>query len=222
TPNQLDLQALLDKLDSYIELVIDTQKRIVVVDDGNLFPLDLLSMAVSNRTIQVIEGFRQATESGNMLVSLPLVRLHIDTLLRWYATTLVENPHETSSKILKGAQLRDITDKLGNKLTDGYLVQKYSKYFAQLKTVYNSTSGYIHLSDKHMLAPVTSVDLTGEVTWQISRTNKDDARTYSGKIESTLCMIEITEHIIHLLNSWAEQKNSTNRNDNSESTPSPA
>ncbi|MBL7997871.1 MAG: hypothetical protein JNL32_04445 [Candidatus Kapabacteria bacterium] len=210
TSSRVDLNALLSKLDSYIELVIKTQQRIQMADGKNMYSLDLLSMAVSNRAIRVIQGFIQATESSNMLVSLPLVRLHIDTLLRWYATTLVEHPHELAKLILSGSKLKDVKDREEKKLTDSYLVGCYSNYFSQLKTVYEKTSGYIHLSQSHMTAPVYSVESEGTITWMLSRGHKNDSSVHAGKVESTLCMIEITEHIIHLLDHWAEQKNSVN------------
>jgi len=43
-------------------------------------------------------------------------------------------------------------------MTDRFLVDEFSKEYKWIKSVYKNTSGYIHLSDKHMLINITELD----------------------------------------------------------------
>jgi hypothetical protein len=59
-----------------------------------LYPLDFLALAVLNRSLCLLSGFATLLDSKNLISAAPLTRLQLDNCLRFFASTLVENPHE--------------------------------------------------------------------------------------------------------------------------------
>jgi hypothetical protein len=43
-------------------------------------------------------------------------------------------------------------------MTDKFLVKKFSEEYKWIEKVYNNTSGYIHLSEKHLFANVANLN----------------------------------------------------------------
>jgi hypothetical protein len=116
---------------------------------GNLYPMDLLAIAVLNRSVGLLEGFCDLTEKRNFVSAAPLLRIQLDNLLRFHGAWLIDDPHDFALSIFKGEKVRDMEDKSGKRMTDSYLNDKITKAHPQLKDIYEHTSGYIHLSYKH-------------------------------------------------------------------------
>src|SRR5690606_34254264 len=55
-------------------------------------------------------------------------------------------------QLLEGKPLHHLKSRSGEKLTDKYLHQQLSQRFPFVTKVYELTSGYVHLSNPHMLA----------------------------------------------------------------------
>ena len=64
-------------------------------DGGSAFSLDMLSTAATHRAMCLIEGFCATFEKENFICAAPLIRLMLDTLLRFYAVWLVDDPGDT-------------------------------------------------------------------------------------------------------------------------------
>lgn len=144
------LEELLDKLRGSEPLHLDVGLRMMKADGGAVFPLDLLALAVLNRSSNLVPAFASLVESRNFISAVPLLRLQIDNCLRFYAAYISENPHDFATAVLGGEHVRRMRDKHGNKMTDAYLVERFSEEFSWAKNVYEKTSGYIHLSDAHI------------------------------------------------------------------------
>ncbi len=89
-----------------------------------------------------------------------IIRLQLDTILRFFAVHLVDAPHDLATRIVEGESLRDVKDRKNNKMTDRYLCDTFSETekMPWVKTVYERSSGYIHLSNKHILTLFTGTE----------------------------------------------------------------
>jgi hypothetical protein len=132
--------------------------QMIKADNGNMYQVDLLAIGAFKRSSGNIKGFKLLVESKNMAASRSLLRVQLDTFLRFSAIALVENANEFASKVLSGEQIRKLKDKLGKKMSDAYLVQTLSKEYDWLQKVYDDLCGYIHFSNKHIFDSFNSFD----------------------------------------------------------------
>ena len=110
-------------------------------DGGNLFPVDLLAIGAMKRTASNTEGFITLVEAKNMTSARSLLRVQIDTFMRFSSIWLVDSPHELANDVISGKHIRNIKDKSGQKMTDRYLVDTLSTEYPWLKDVYGNLSG---------------------------------------------------------------------------------
>ena len=147
-----DRLALTDHLKGEI-LALAT--AMIEADDHKLYGMDLFAIGAANRAVAHCAGFKRMIKDRNLICAGSLLRLQIDTAIRFHASFLVKNPHEFSVEVLGGAAIREMKDQSGHKMTDRYLVGKLSSGAEWLPRVYHETSGYIHLSGKHLMSAFT-------------------------------------------------------------------
>ncbi len=123
-----------------------------------VYGMDLLAYGALNRSKAHIAGFKQLIRSRNMICAGALLRLQLDTALRFAAAWLAKNPHEFATAVLGGAKVSDLRDVSGKHMTDGYLVSRLGKEYEWVPRVYKRTSGYVHFSSVHVLSAVSKTD----------------------------------------------------------------
>ena len=132
--------------------------------DGAIYPVDLLAIAVLHRSQALIEGFCKMVEDRNFDCAAPLIRLQLDNCLRFYASFIVKDPHGFAMEVIGGKHIRKLKDRDGINMTDAHLVEKLSNEkseYSFIKRLYEDTSGFIHLSDRHIKKSLGS-DIKGE------------------------------------------------------------
>jgi hypothetical protein len=98
-----------------------------------------------------------------------------------------------------------LKDREGKKMTDRYLVDKMSIEHPWMQKVYETTSGYVHLSNTHIFNSSRLKDFEkGIIAFSISE--QDRWLTDDAKLEATECMIEITEILYSYLAGWNHTK----------------
>jgi len=194
-----------EKLRLFRQEHIEMGKLFLSAHGGDLYSFDLLAVATLNRSMCLLRGFCDLMLSENFVSAAPLVRLQLDNGLRFFAGWLVLDPHEFALQILKGKQVKDICDAQGNKMTDRFLVEQFSqKEDARYLTLYRQTSGYVHLSNKHMFNAIGSEGKDGKILLKI--TDQDafvPNRLYEEAINS---FAAITQTILKYMYSWAYTK----------------
>lgn len=192
-------------LRSGIDAQLQLGLRIMNAYGRALYPLDFLSSAVLHRSMSLISGFCEMIEAKNFICAAPLLRLQIDNLLRFYAAFVVTDPHEFAMEVVKGKQVRSLRDASGKKMTDRHLVTLLSKEYDWLERVYEHTSGYIHLSSKHIFNTLgNNGDAEGEIDMYIGQS--DNYISDSIRLEAVEGMIEITKVLNRFLEGWALTK----------------
>ncbi len=137
------MQKPLDQLINLEKTQIDLAKRMVGCHDSSLYAVDLLMSAAINRSLSLSKGFSTLIQDKNLICAGAILRLQIDTAMRIFAGTLVEDSNQFAIDVISGKHIRNMRDRDGNNMTDKYLVGKLSDIYPWLTSVYEKTSGYI-------------------------------------------------------------------------------
>jgi len=199
------LDRLLKDLEKLNDAHLEQSEAIGKAFGGAVYAFDLLSFAVLNRSMSLTSGFITLMRKDNFVAAAPLIRMQLDNFLRYAAGWLVSDPHEFAEKILSGKHIRNIKTKEKKRMEDRFLVDEFSKEYKWIKSVYENTSGYIHLSDKHMLINITELDSKQRTTtFKIS--DKDVHIPEKFKVEAVMAFTKITELVLHRIYSWRYTK----------------
>ncbi|MFA5214673.1 hypothetical protein [Sulfuricurvum sp.] len=179
-------------------------------DGGNLFPIDLIAIGAMKRTTSNTEGFITLVEAQNMTAARSLLRVQLDTFMRFSAIWIVDSPQDFANEIISGKHIRNIKDRAGNKMTDRYLVDTLSKEYPWLKDVYDNLSGYIHFSAKHLFNAVEKVN-NDTRTLSIKIGKEDLQYPEWSWVETVDCFTESVNIFFHYLNGWVATKNTVKK-----------
>lgn len=199
-----DIELILRKIDEERDRHFSLGKAILEADEDKLFSLDLLAAAALNRSLSNSAAFTQLVRVKNYLVAASLVRLQLDTFLRFFASYLVSDPHEFAKSVLSGTEVRKLKDRSGSFMTDRHLVDSVASEFPWAPSVYKATSGFIHLSDKHIYSAIQSVEDDGTFSMLIG-TNPDRFPNALW-VEMAEGFIAATDALFRYLEGWALTK----------------
>jgi hypothetical protein len=198
SPNVLKALKELDKQQKYI---LKLYKDMSNADGGKTYPVDLLATGAIKRALSTTAGFKLLIKAKNILCSRALLRIQIDTAIRFYSIFIVEDCHRYSKQVLSGIQIDHLKDKLGNKMKDAYLVGKLKSEYPWLETVYKNLSGYIHLSADHYFSTIREIrDDTNTVFFEISE--RDTKFPEFSWLEMIECFKEATKIFVEYLEGW--------------------
>jgi hypothetical protein len=144
-------------------------------------------------------------QERNLICAGSLLRLQIDTALRFYAAFLVNDPHQFAISILEGTEVRRLRDQDGKKMTDAYLVERLSKEFDWMARVYKEASGYIHLSNKHLLSAFTISD-ADKGSFEVKVSPIDKPLSDDVYIEAIEAFSAATQVFMRYLHGWGFTK----------------
>lgn len=194
-----------DRLEDTDREVVELAMAILKADSGRVYYLDFLVLAALNRSRANIHAFRSVMESGNYIAALPFVRMQLDSALRLLATTLVDNPDELAKKILDGEPIRKLKDRSGAKMTDSHLLSEFAKSEPWVTKVYESVSGFIHLSNKHIFSLFSNEGADG--AFQIAIGPSQNHIPEEFRVEAVAAITHITKLVIGLCKKWLYEKN---------------
>jgi hypothetical protein len=137
-------------LDSLRVQHLDVGRAILDADGGQLYRLDMLVLPVLQRSYGLVDALIDAVDVYNAHAAAPIVRLQLDSLFRMSYLSNAPETDRVMDDILDGVQFRKMTDPEGKKLTDGRLKDLAAERHPWAPAVYDSTSGWIHLSTTHV------------------------------------------------------------------------
>ena len=191
----------LEDLEKRKDKLLELGQDMLSASSGNVYPVDLLAIGAIKRTISMSGGMRILIEYFNMLCARSLLRLQIDTALRFFAVFIVKDPHEFALKVLDGQQINRMKDSSGNLMTDAYLVSKLALDYPWLPKVYKNLSGYVHFSEQHLFSPVQSVN-NGSRTVQYVIHEEDTKYPEFSWVEVIDCFNESIDIFVKYLKGW--------------------
>ena len=102
------LEASLASLERLDKTHLELGKQMFEAFGGAMYGMDLLAAGALNRSKCHLAGFRSLLMARNLICAGALLRLQLDTALRFYAAFLVEEPHDFALAVLGGERVRDI------------------------------------------------------------------------------------------------------------------
>lgn len=199
------LQALVRDKDALLKLGMD-----VVGKPGSpMYPLDWMVFAAIKRSVSTSSALTEMVRTWNMVCARSLLRMHIDTALRFSAAWLVPDPHAFATNVMKGEPINKMKDRSGKQqLSDAFLVQTHTEAYPWLPGVYKNLSGYVHFSGSHISDSISSFeDETQTVEFEITAT--DTKFPEFSWVEVLECFRESTSILSWYLQGYAETKKLT-------------
>ena len=200
------LENALKEFDAIEDALLEAAMSLMNAHGGAVYPLDLLANAAIKRAMSLNSAFSMLLRADNFLAAAHLVRLQLDSALRLSAAWIVDDCHLFAGQVLKGVSIRDQKDRTGKKMTDAYLVSVLSKEEPWIEKVYEATSGYIHLSEKHIFNTLSPSDKPSTVTIEIS--SKSGPVPDESKLEAVMAMMAINRVLLRYLAGWHRTKES--------------
>ena len=201
----IELFQLIDALQSLEMSHACKANKMISAFNGILYHADLLALAVLNRYLDLLQGFCLLMRVENYLAAAPLVRLQLDNLLRFNALWLVSDPHAFAMEVMKGTPIRELKCKQGKKMSDNFLVKELQKSKPWVENVYKQSSGFVHLSEKHILSLLNDEIESGDKI-EISIGRSGEKVPIEMKIQAISVFNEITNEILVAIERWIIDK----------------
>lgn len=206
-----ELTDLVTDLENESDQLIEVGRNLI--DANGMTEFTFFCTSILNRTINLNRGYITLIKDNNFIAAAPLVRLNLDSLLRLFASTQTEDDVDTFAKnVRKGEIIRKMKYFKNKKerLTDSKLVEiiKDIKGFKWTEKIYESGSGYVHLSNQHFYS---SVRITGPDTIQSGIRKTDEFISVKEKVAGTYYMQQASQGIRIFIGDWiAERKKQPN------------
>ena len=178
----------------------------VVTPSGSpMYPLDFLAFAAAKRHASTTSAFIAMVRSWNMVIARALLRIHIDTSLRFSAVWHVAEPHTFATDVLKGERIDKMKTRAGQRLTDSHLVDLHKEQHPWLPAVYKHLSGYVHFSGAHISDSITGLGEEDQ-TVQFLISDQDLKFPEFSWVEVLECFRESTSILGNFLQGWGATK----------------
>ena len=200
-------QSVLSALDEISHLEVAQQQiagEMLRAYNASIYPLDFLAIGAANRSLAHCAGFRAMISARNFICAASILRLQIDTVIRFAAAWLVPRPHALAQEVLKGTPISKLHDRAGHRMTDAYLVAALARDHPWMTNVYKQTSGYIHLSEKHIFNCLSEVGEDRQISVKLS--SVDESVTDELYLEAIEAFTEATRIFADYLGGWTLTK----------------
>jgi len=197
------VENLLAKLGQLKDQVAQQLASAWTADEARLFSTDLVALGVARRTYAVVEGFVTLLKQRNPLCCGALLRLQLDTAMRFYACWLVPDPATVAVALLDDTPLDRFESNDGKKLTDYYLHTKLAaRYGKWVDSVYKATSGLVHLTGRAVFDASTAHDAASGRE-SVSLQGPGRIWTEPEMVEMVSAFVESVGITVNLLYSWS-------------------
>jgi hypothetical protein len=195
------LDTLLASRQAHVEIIGATWRA----DGDALYWNDLIANAVAQRSLHLVDGFVSLVRKRNLACAAPLIRLQLDNVLRLYAASMFRSGRDVFDALIAGTPLSRLKAPDGSRLHDAYLKRKAGEVFPWLPSVYDATSGFIHLSSPGILAPF--IRPAGDGTFDMG-VGLETGRPWSlaERMEAVEAFTEATTAVLKMLASWHDAK----------------
>jgi hypothetical protein len=199
------VESLLLELEADTEHMRKVMMENVTPPGSPMYPLDFLAFAAAKRHASTTSAFIAMIRSWNMVIARALLRMHIDTSLRFSAAWHVSDPHKFSTSVLKGERIDKMKTRTGHRLTDAHLVQLHQQTHPWLPVVYERLSGYVHFSGAHISDSIEGVG-EDDSMMQFLISDQDLKYPEYSWVEILECFRETTSILETFLQGWGATK----------------
>lgn len=132
--------------------LIGISKKII---GDSLYMEDLFFTSAIDRSVALLDGLASMLQLRNLTCAGIILRSQLDNCMRVFAAFIAEDRKKFIEDFMDGKKISQMKDNQGNKMTDVNLRKRLSQYDNQLDTVYQNSSGYVHLSNKTFFMSTT-------------------------------------------------------------------
>jgi len=157
SPTELGLAERLQRIDR-LESELTRKGAAALGKSSNFGHADFFIFGALRRTLAQARGFRDLIAARNFPCAAAILRLQIDTAMRVNALSLVDDPDATCKAVLDEEQFNRLKDRDGNKMSDAYLRKKLAQSHPCISPVYEQTSDFVHLSQRHFEVSIARTD----------------------------------------------------------------
>lgn len=182
--------------------------------EGKFFPADMLAMAVLNRSLNLIKAFELLVNNGGFIVAAAILRMQLDNALRFGAvTSSVDDPHGVAAELLNGKKLSALLDKNKKLMKDGYLWDQFVSRKPKFDGIYETTSGYIHLSKEHVSHFIQRSPQLADGKRMINIGDEDDYLTVEQRLDLVESFAHVSFEALESVKSWVGKRKGVSTND---------
>lgn len=143
------MQTELEELIALSDLHEKSATTLIHACSGEIFPCDALAFSVLERSLNLLKAFHLLLSNGCYTAGVGLLRMQLDSILRFYAVARSKHSHDLANEVINGVPLRRLKDDSGQKMSDKLLVSMLAANNPWVPRVYDLACRYIHLSDQH-------------------------------------------------------------------------
>lgn len=202
------MEALLARLNQLDEEIVAAGKRLFGACDAALYPCDALALAVANRALSLSNGFSVLMKNCGYIAAAGIIRMQLDNVLRLHGVTTAPNPHETANLVIGGAALKDIKNSDGKKMADAVLRESISASHPWVDRVYKLSSGYIHLSEQHVLHLMQRSPLNADGHRDLTIGSEDEHLRVDQQEDLVETFLAVTGLVIDAIDRWTQTRSS--------------
>lgn len=160
--------------------------------------VDWFVLAAMKKTVSLTHAFCSLIQARNTLTAAALVRLHMDTALRIFGLTLVDDIEAAGTLLMNGGNYRDLRGRDKRKLHDKVLHEELNRHFPGLSGVYENTSSFVHLTAAHIKIGLKEVPHQPVLQFHLRATDDDPSdEVYEDIVDAfedtTKLILELTE-----------------------------
>ncbi|MDP2780750.1 hypothetical protein [Devosia sp.] len=131
-------------------------------------------LAAVKKTTSLSHAFCLLVRAKNTLAAAALIRLQLDTAMRIFGLSLIEDVEAAGTHLMNDGSYRELKSRHNERLDDKILHQKLNEYYPGLSAVYKATSSYVHLSGAHIKTGLLEQEGTSVLFFHLNGT--DDAK----------------------------------------------
>jgi len=202
------MESALSALEALIERHAEVGKDLYDRCEASLFPADTVALAVLDRSMSLIRGFVLLARNGDYIPAAGLLRMQLDNVLRFYGIKMSGDPHGVANKVIQGVALRKIADSSGEKMTDARLKELLAITNPWVNHVYALSSGYIHLSEQHVMHLMQRSARDENGVRQLAIGDEDEYLSEEQRLDLANTFLVIARGVLKLVESWASDRES--------------
>jgi hypothetical protein len=111
-------------------------------------------------------------EGQNLTCASAILRMQLDTVLRLYAGIRYGHIGQFAERIMQNERISNLKSNDGKRLFDKLLVSELSQQLPWISTVYDRSSGSIHLSRRHVMLALGTLEEDGSIQLQVGPADK--------------------------------------------------
>ena len=173
-PGKLDLEARLCEIEK-VAGALSQLPNTYLGPQGTAIPdVEWFALAAIKKTASLSHAFCTLIRAKNTLSAAALVRLQLDTAMRIFGLTLVDDVETAGIRLMNDESYRKLRSRDKQPLTDAFLHRKLNEKYPGITEAYEDASAYVHLSGQHIKTGLWSRPGTPTLFFHLFGT--DDAR----------------------------------------------